>query len=47
MTRSLGATIIELVSGQPPYFNMTPMSALFRIVQDEYPPFPPKMSSVI
>lgn len=30
---SLGATVVELLTGQPPYFDLAPMAALFRIVQ--------------
>eukprot|EP01028_Stygiella_incarcerata_P009401 TRINITY_DN444_c0_g2_i1.p1 TRINITY_DN444_c0_g2~~TRINITY_DN444_c0_g2_i1.p1 ORF type:complete len:979 (+),score=280.63 TRINITY_DN444_c0_g2_i1:125-3061(+) len=41
---SLGATVIELLTTQPPYFNLDPMPALFRIVQDEHPPLPPNIS---
>lgn len=41
---SVGATAIELLTGKPPYFDMMPMSALFHIVQDEYPPMPDGIS---
>lgn len=41
---SLACTIIELVTGRPPYYEMLPMSAMFRIVEDERPPIPPKCS---
>ena len=41
---SVGATAIELLTGEPPYFDMMPMSALFHIVQDEYPPTPEGIS---
>jgi len=37
---SLGCTIIELLTGKPPYMELEPMSALFRIVQDPHPPLP-------
>ena len=30
---SVGCLDIELLTGQPPYFDLQPMSALFRIVQ--------------
>jgi hypothetical protein len=30
--RSLGCTIIELVSGKPPYYDLPPMSAMFRVL---------------
>ncbi|CAO3621895.1 unnamed protein product [Cunninghamella blakesleeana] len=41
---SLGCTLIELVSGKPPYSNLVAMSAMFRIVEDEYPPLPKNIS---
>ncbi|KAH8914541.1 Pkinase-domain-containing protein [Atractiella rhizophila] len=37
---SLACTIIELISGRPPYGEMQPLSAMFRIVEDPYPPLP-------
>ena len=43
---AVGCTIIELLSGSPPYFDLPPMAALFRIVQDDYPPFPDGISDV-
>ena len=30
---SVGALAIELLTGQPPYFDLHPMSALYKIVQ--------------
>jgi serine/threonine protein kinase len=30
---SLGCTVIELLTGRPPYFDLAPVAALFRIVQ--------------
>ncbi|QDZ18040.1 serine/threonine protein kinase [Chloropicon primus] len=41
---SVGSTAIELLTGKPPYFDMMPMSALFHIVQDDYPPIPEGIS---
>lgn len=41
---SVGCLIIELLTGYPPYFDLQPMSALFRIVQDEHPPLPEVVS---
>ncbi|KAK4514281.1 uncharacterized protein ATC70_001872 [Mucor velutinosus] len=41
---SLGCTCIELVSGKPPYSDLLAMSAMFHIVEDEYPPFPENIS---
>jgi serine/threonine protein kinase len=36
---SVGCLVIELLTGQPPYFDLQPMSALFRIVQVSMPCF--------
>jgi serine/threonine protein kinase len=44
---SLGCIIIELLTGRPPYFDLVPMAALFRIVQDDYPPFPDGISQAL
>ncbi|OAD78613.1 hypothetical protein PHYBLDRAFT_101025, partial [Phycomyces blakesleeanus NRRL 1555(-)] len=41
---SLGCTIIELCTGKPPYSDVNPMTALFRIVEDECPPLPESIS---
>ncbi|KAI8076910.1 kinase-like domain-containing protein [Halteromyces radiatus] len=41
---SLGCTLIELVTGKPPYANIVPMSAMFHIVEDDYPPLPKNIS---
>ncbi len=41
---SVGITIIELVSGNPPYFDLPPMQALYRIVQENHPPLPDTLS---
>ena len=43
---SVGCTVIELYTGSPPYYDLAPMPALFRIVQDEYPPLPAGISPV-
>ena len=45
--RSVGCTIIELLTGKPPYFDLAPMAALFRIVQDDYPPLPEGISQAL
>mmetsp|Transcript_18777 Transcript_18777/g.31303 ORF Transcript_18777/g.31303 Transcript_18777/m.31303 type:complete len:1208 (+) Transcript_18777:214-3837(+) len=44
---SVGCTIIELLTGKPPYFDLAPMAALFRIVQDDYPPLPEGISQAL
>eukprot|EP00966_Prymnesium_polylepis_P170241 3935360-Prymnesium_polylepis.2 len=41
---SVGCTVIELISGAPPFFELAPMSALFRIVHENCPPLPPAIS---
>lgn len=43
---SLGSTVIELVSGSPPYIDLAPMAALFAVVQDPHPPIPVDISNV-
>ncbi|KAJ2081286.1 Protein kinase of the Mitotic Exit Network [Coemansia sp. RSA 988] len=42
---SLGCTIVQLVSGKAPYQDLPPMTAMFRIGQDEHPPFPANISA--
>ncbi|KAI8364994.1 kinase-like domain-containing protein [Choanephora cucurbitarum] len=42
---SLGCTLIELITGKPPYSQLLAMSAMFHIVEDEYPPLPQNISS--
>jgi serine/threonine protein kinase len=32
---SLGCTIVELIAGEPPYADLPPMAALFRIVNEQ------------
>eukprot|EP01031_Cornospumella_fuschlensis_P035757 gene35757-43373_t len=44
---SVGCIVIELLTGKPPYFDLEPMAALFRIVQDDYPPFPDGISQAL
>ncbi|WWC86111.1 uncharacterized protein L201_000982 [Kwoniella dendrophila CBS 6074] len=42
---SLGCTVIELLTGKPPYSDITnSMTVLFRIVEDDMPPLPDEMS---
>ncbi|GAX73992.1 hypothetical protein CEUSTIGMA_g1442.t1 [Chlamydomonas eustigma] len=44
---SVGCLIVEVLNGSPPYFELQPMSALFRIVQDDHPPLPDKISPLM
>eukprot|EP00741_Cyanophora_paradoxa_P008391 tig00001307_g8118.t1 len=44
---SVGCTVIELLTGAPPYFELAPMPALFRIVQDDMPPLPDTCSAAL
>ncbi|KAJ3365330.1 hypothetical protein GGF31_008569 [Allomyces arbusculus] len=42
---SLGCTIIELLTGEPPYYEFkNPWAALYRIVEDACPPLPDNIS---
>lgn len=41
---SLGCTVIELLTGLPPYHQYADLTALFKIVSDECPPLPPNLS---
>ncbi|ORX34212.1 kinase-like domain-containing protein, partial [Kockovaella imperatae] len=42
---SLGCTIIELLTGRPPYSDIpNSMTVLFRIVEDDFPPLPSDIS---
>ncbi|GAA5994677.1 uncharacterized protein JCM10292_002207 [Rhodotorula paludigena] len=44
---SLGALVVELLTGKPPYHFLDPMPALFRIVNDDCPPLPEGASAVV
>ncbi|KAJ1983690.1 Protein kinase of the Mitotic Exit Network [Dimargaris verticillata] len=41
---SLGCTIIELLQAEPPHSQLSTMAALFRMVQDDHPPWPATIS---
>lgn len=43
---SVGATIIELYTGYPPYHNLNSMAALHAIVSEEYPSIPETLSNL-
>lgn len=36
-----------MLTGKPPYYDLAPMAALFRIVQDDYPPLPEGISQAL
>ncbi|CAM9364055.1 unnamed protein product [Discosporangium mesarthrocarpum] len=44
---SVGCTIIELLTGKPPYFDLPQMTALYKIVQDDHPPLPDGVSQAL
>jgi len=41
---SLGCTLVEMLRGTPPYFELVTMQALFKIVEDPHPPIPSSFS---
>ena len=41
---SIGCTLIELLTGYPPYFDMVAMSAIYKMVNDGCPPLPDDIS---
>lgn len=43
---SLGCTIIELISGSPPYFDLAPLAALYKVVKEDHPPLVDNISPV-
>ena len=43
---SVGCTVIELLTGKPPYSGMEPSAALFKITLDPHPPIPEGLSVV-
>ncbi|KAL6048786.1 Protein kinase of the Mitotic Exit Network [Balamuthia mandrillaris] len=44
---SVGCTVIELLTGAPPYFDLAAMPALFHIVEDPCPPLPEGISNAL
>jgi len=42
---SCGCTVVEILTGAPPYTALAPLSALYRIVTDDAPPLPSNISS--
>jgi serine/threonine protein kinase len=43
---SLGCTIIELVQGEPPYYELTAMQAIYAMTENQMPPFPEDITPV-
>jgi len=41
---SLGCTIVEMMTGEPPNFRLSTMQALFNIVEEDHPPVPKNLS---
>jgi len=44
---SVGCLAIELLTGQPPYFDLQPLSAMYNIVQEPHPALPPSASDMM
>ena len=44
---SVACTVLELVTGAPPYFDMQPMPAMFAIARDPRPPLPERASPAL
>ena len=40
----MGCTVIELLTGRPPYFDLNQFSAMNKIVNQEMPPLPESIS---
>ncbi|KAL6047728.1 MAP kinase kinase, variant 2 [Balamuthia mandrillaris] len=41
---SVGCLVVQLIRGEPPYFQQPAMAAMFRIVSDKHPPLPENIS---
>lgn len=42
---SVGCTVVELLTGNPPFYNIEPIPAMFAIVHEDQPPLPKGISS--
>eukprot|EP00817_Percolomonadidae_sp_ATCC50343_P002280 CAMPEP_0117421072 /NCGR_PEP_ID=MMETSP0758-20121206/2258_1 /TAXON_ID=63605 /ORGANISM="Percolomonas cosmopolitus, Strain AE-1 (ATCC 50343)" /LENGTH=861 /DNA_ID=CAMNT_0005203019 /DNA_START=396 /DNA_END=2981 /DNA_ORIENTATION=- len=41
---SVGCTVIEILTGRPPYYNLELVSAAYHMVSNDHPPLPTKIS---
>ena len=41
---SLGCTILELINGHPPYYNLNQVTAMLKIAKEGMPPLPEELS---
>lgn len=41
---SVGCTVLEILTGKPPFYDCNPMTAMYQIVRCKHPPFPPTIS---
>ena len=44
---SFGITVLELLTGNPPYFDKKPVQAVFEIIDNLSPPIPSGLPEVI
>lgn len=44
---SVGCTVIELLTGFPPYYDSAVVNALYKMVQEDHPPFPEDISKEV
>ncbi|CAD6953713.1 unnamed protein product [Tilletia controversa] len=44
---SLGCTIVEMMTGKPPYHDLNGLQAMYRIAEDGCPPLPPNISELL
>eukprot|EP01088_Endostelium_zonatum_P001650 TRINITY_DN1198_c1_g1_i1.p1 TRINITY_DN1198_c1_g1~~TRINITY_DN1198_c1_g1_i1.p1 ORF type:complete len:943 (-),score=204.18 TRINITY_DN1198_c1_g1_i1:147-2975(-) len=39
---SVGCLVLEIIEGEPPYYKLGPLQAMYKIVNEEHPPLPPQ-----